>query len=151
MWLKPDQRPWYDKALKALSAAHTACFNHEDRDVLGMSHGPFSGVNEALGIVLTLETLVAMQAKEIQNLKTELISLRTFSPNKGKNMNDTYTEAPVGGTDNVAVITDVKHYVIDEHGNRVEVPFDPSNGEASSEETTVYIAADEADHIVTVH
>lgn len=74
MWLKADERPMYDKALKALSEAHQACFKHEDRDTLGMSHGPFSGVNEALGIVLKLETLVAAQHLEIMQLKLALIS-----------------------------------------------------------------------------
>lgn len=48
-------RPYYDKALKALQEAHNACFKHPERDVLGMSHGPFSGVNETLGIVTELE------------------------------------------------------------------------------------------------
>lgn len=74
MWLKTDERPEYDKALKALSEAHAACFKHEDRDVLGMSHGPFSGVNKALEIVLSLETLVKMQQIEVQNLKLKLIN-----------------------------------------------------------------------------
>ena len=50
-----SNRPFYNKALKALQAAHDACFKHPVRDVLGMSHGPFSGVNEALGIVAILE------------------------------------------------------------------------------------------------
>lgn len=48
-------RPHYDRAWKALQAAHDACFKHPERDVLGMSHGPFSGVNEVLGIVSMLE------------------------------------------------------------------------------------------------
>lgn len=48
--------PCYDRASQALDAAHKACFRHPDRDILGMSHGPFSGVNEALGIIATLET-----------------------------------------------------------------------------------------------
>jgi hypothetical protein len=48
-------RPHYDQALEALQAAHVACLNHPDRDVLGMSHGPFSGVNVALGIIAKLE------------------------------------------------------------------------------------------------
>jgi len=61
-----------------------------------------------------------------------------------------HTTAPMGETEVTGVISDVKYYVTDADGNRVEVPFDPSNGETSSEETTVYIAADEADHI-TVH
>lgn len=74
LWLKVDERPSYDKALLALSEAHTACFKHEDRDVLGMSHGPFSGVNKALGIVLSLETLARNQQDEIANLKLKLIN-----------------------------------------------------------------------------
>lgn len=39
-----EDRPYYNRALRA------------DRPVLGMSHGPFSGVNEVLGIVSELET-----------------------------------------------------------------------------------------------
>ena len=34
---------------------HDACLKHPERDVLGMSHGPFSGANEALGIIAQLE------------------------------------------------------------------------------------------------
>jgi hypothetical protein len=49
------ERPYYERALEALKSAHEACFSHPDRDALGMSHGPFSGVNEALGIVSLLE------------------------------------------------------------------------------------------------
>ncbi len=61
--------PLYTKALAALSAAHQACFDHPDRDVLGMSHGPFSGVNEALGIISLLEE---------ENIKLRaLLGLRT--------------------------------------------------------------------------
>jgi hypothetical protein len=48
-------RPYYSKASQALEAAHRACFNAPGRDILGMSHGPFSGVNVALGIVHVLE------------------------------------------------------------------------------------------------
>jgi hypothetical protein len=47
--------PLYSRALKALQAASDACFKQPERDVLGMSHGPFSGVNEALGIIVLLE------------------------------------------------------------------------------------------------
>lgn len=50
------ERPYYNAALNALQEAHTACFNHPDRGVLGMSSGPFSGVNVALGIVDELES-----------------------------------------------------------------------------------------------
>lgn len=51
-----EDLPNYDLALEALQAAHNACFNHSERDVLGMSNGPFSGVNTALGIIYKLET-----------------------------------------------------------------------------------------------
>lgn len=43
-----------DRAKAALEAAHRACFKHPDRPLLGMSHGPFSGVNEALSIIAQL-------------------------------------------------------------------------------------------------
>lgn len=47
--------PLYSKALNSLRTAHEACFRSADRDVLGMSKGPFSGVNLALGIIKNLE------------------------------------------------------------------------------------------------
>lgn len=50
-----SDRPLYDEAYQALKAAHEACFNHTDRPALGMSSGPFSGVNVVLGIVRRLE------------------------------------------------------------------------------------------------
>jgi len=50
-----SNRALYKKALDALNEAHKACFNHPDRPLLGMSHGPFSGVNVALGIIARLE------------------------------------------------------------------------------------------------
>lgn len=50
-----SERPHYDRAVKALQDAHDACYEHPARGILGMSHGPFSGVNEALGIVALLE------------------------------------------------------------------------------------------------
>jgi hypothetical protein len=48
-------RPYYEQARVALEEAHKACFSHPERPVLGMSHGPFSGVNVALGAVASLE------------------------------------------------------------------------------------------------
>jgi len=47
----------YDEALKALENAHAACLRASQKsgDALGMSHGSFSGVNVALGIVFRLE------------------------------------------------------------------------------------------------
>lgn len=47
--------PKYNAAYDALKSAHEACFNHPERPLLGMSHGPFSGVNVALEIVAELE------------------------------------------------------------------------------------------------
>ena len=58
-----NPRPYYDRAYKALQAAHDACFNHPERNVLGMSHGPFSGVNEALGIIAELESKLNGQVR----------------------------------------------------------------------------------------
>jgi hypothetical protein len=49
------QGPLYQKASAALDAAHKACLDHPDRPITGMSHGPFSGVNFALGIIKLLE------------------------------------------------------------------------------------------------
>jgi hypothetical protein len=48
-------RELYQRASAALDAAHKACFEHPDRGPTGMSHGAFSGVNVALGIVAQLE------------------------------------------------------------------------------------------------
>lgn len=67
-------RPYYNKALKALQAAHDACLRNKT-DVLGMSNGPFSGVNEALGIVDFLE-------KEVEDLK-EQIRVKDLRSTKG--------------------------------------------------------------------
>lgn len=63
-------RPGYFAALAALQAAHDVCFKHPQRDVLGMSHGPFSGVNVALGIVATLENENAMLRKAFAELSS---------------------------------------------------------------------------------
>lgn len=45
----------YQAAEAALRAAHEACFKAEGRDMLGMSSGPFGGVNTALEITARLE------------------------------------------------------------------------------------------------
>lgn len=71
-YLKPDERPYYDKALKALAEAHQALFKYLEKDVLAMSHGPFSGVNEALSLVLSLELLTVQQDEMIKELRIEL-------------------------------------------------------------------------------
>ena len=68
-------RPFYDRCLKALDEAHKACFKHPDRDILGMSHGPFSGVNEVLGIVDSLEVFIDRQAKYIELLELRISEL----------------------------------------------------------------------------
>ena len=77
--------------------------------------------------------------------------LEHFAPRKGNNMNVINNETPVGD----AGIVDVKHFYIDAEGNRIEIPFDidgnDGTGETTQEETTVYIAADGADHSVTIH
>lgn len=61
--------PLYDQAKEALEAAHRACLTHPGRDILGMSHVPFSGVNVALGIISQLENqnrrLKALHAKQM--------------------------------------------------------------------------------------
>lgn len=73
------ERPCYERALLALTEAHAALYRANSRlvaltnagikglegDVLGMSSGPFSGVNEVLGIVARLE-------EENQRLKAQL-------------------------------------------------------------------------------
>lgn len=64
-------RPYYDKAWEALKEAHAACFNHPERGPVGMSHGPLSGVNVALGIIAELENENAMLRKTIQEYKNQ--------------------------------------------------------------------------------
>ena len=66
-------RPYYARSLQALQEAHDACFGHPERPVLGMSRGPFSGVNEVLGIVGELE-------KEVDRYKSR-DRLRYFTEN----------------------------------------------------------------------
>ena len=58
----------YEEASEALQEAHNACFKHTERDVLGMSHGPFSGVNKALGIISQLES----ENKELRAERDEI-------------------------------------------------------------------------------
>jgi len=78
--LKPaaesGKRPYYTRAAQALDAAHKACFKHSDRPLLGMSHGPFSGVNEALGIVAALEDALTDATAELTRLRAEVEALR---------------------------------------------------------------------------
>ena len=57
--------PLKTKALALLQDAHDACFNHPGRDILGMSHGPFSGTNRVIEIIGVLE-------RENQRLKIQL-------------------------------------------------------------------------------
>lgn len=75
IYLKPNERPYYDQAVNFLSKAHKACLGHEDRDVLGMSQGPFAGVNEALSLVLTLETLLVIKTRQLDDLQLKLIKI----------------------------------------------------------------------------
>lgn len=69
------ERPFYNRASAVLDAAHKACFNHPDRGVIGMSHGPFSGVNEALGIVSELETALSAERARSARLMKKINSL----------------------------------------------------------------------------
>jgi len=69
-----------ERARAALQAAHLACFQHPDRGPVGMSRGPFSGVNEVLGVVaqllasLKLETARAEEAEqEVERLRAALV------------------------------------------------------------------------------
>lgn len=135
-------RPNYNKASKALQEAFDACYNHPDRDILGMSHGPFSGVNVALGIIASLE-------KENLALKDILHKLiRTSSPNKGKNMNEiTNTEAPQQDA-----VVDTKYFAYDADGNRIEITAKQFGAATETEEVIVTeegTVADAAD--VTIH
>lgn len=75
----PVERHYYNKALKALETAHKACYNHPDRDLLGMSNGPFSGVNEALGIIALLEEVANSHYKRIQSLEKQMKQKRVFN------------------------------------------------------------------------
>lgn len=66
----------YDRASQALDAAHKACFHHPDRGAVGMSHGPFSGVNVALGIIAGLEESNYHRGHEIDRLRSEVAAYR---------------------------------------------------------------------------
>ena len=72
----PDQGSRFEIASKALQAAHDACYKHPERDVLGMSHGAFSGVNKALGIISLLEHENKELKAENQRLKIQIDELR---------------------------------------------------------------------------
>lgn len=74
-----QERLYYNQILKALQQAFDACYNHPGRDVLGMSHGPFSGVNVALGIVADLE-------KMVWNFYADNTNLRKLLKEKENNM-----------------------------------------------------------------
>jgi hypothetical protein len=74
-WNKASERandkqgPVFCAVREALDKAHTACFKHPDRDVLGMSSGPFSGVNYALGAVMNLEASLTAAQEENERLR----------------------------------------------------------------------------------
>lgn len=81
-------------------------------------------------------------------IRKNLLSFRTFSPNKGKNMNDNEIREELALVDAPSVAAD---YYIDAEGNRIEIPFDvASDGEATQQETA-FIAEDGADHPTTVN
>jgi len=64
------------RAASALDAAHKACLDHPDRGPVGMSHGAFSGVNEALGIIAQLECKLAKITAERDALEKEAKACR---------------------------------------------------------------------------
>jgi hypothetical protein len=70
-YYEPD-RDYYRRASEALDAAYKACFNHPDRPPLGMSHGPFSGVNEVLGMVSELERTLRQKTRDMAQLSNEM-------------------------------------------------------------------------------
>jgi len=77
-WLnKWEARPRYNRALSLLETAHQACFKSPDRDVLGMSQGPFSDVNEVLGMFAVIEQDFKCAAARITKLEAENARLRT--------------------------------------------------------------------------
>ena len=67
--MKRVESPRYNEAWEALSEAHAACFKHPERGPIGMSHGPFSGVNKALGIISLLEDENAVLRRRLSNLE----------------------------------------------------------------------------------
>jgi hypothetical protein len=78
-------RPMYQRALAALQSAHDACFNAPGRDVLGMSHGAFSGVNVVLGMIAGMEDRVAsLRDRERYLLRATRKVQRPKRPIKGR-------------------------------------------------------------------
>lgn len=66
------------QAREMLTEAHTACYR-ANTSTLGMTHGPFSKVNEVLGLIASLETTrhelnerCAYLEKQIERLSAEL-------------------------------------------------------------------------------
>lgn len=66
-----QNRPFYDYALLKLQTAHSAVFGQLDRPTLGMSRGPFSGVNDVLGLVVRMERLLVQANALIARLPAE--------------------------------------------------------------------------------
>ena len=66
----------YDQALDWLRAAHQACFKAPDRDVLGMSSGPFSGVNATLGLVMEMENRIAGLEADSRQMRRALAEVK---------------------------------------------------------------------------
>lgn len=65
-------RQRYEFARSALQKAHDACMAAPG-DVLKMSHGPFSGVNKALG-------LITMQETELDHVRMILAEISARAP-----------------------------------------------------------------------
>lgn len=60
------------RARDLLQAAHDACFKAPHRDILGMSSGPFSGVNEVLGLIAGMDGKLAAQSAQIVSLSAKV-------------------------------------------------------------------------------
>ena len=66
-----DRCEYAQQARELMQAAHDACFKAKDRDVLGMSSGPFSGVNQVLGLIAMMDAKIAQQEIQIATLTTK--------------------------------------------------------------------------------
>lgn len=61
------------RARDLLQAAHDACFREaKGEDILAMTHGPFSGVNEVLGCIANLDADIATRDTRIRMLERQL-------------------------------------------------------------------------------
>jgi hypothetical protein len=64
-----DRSQAAQRARLLLQDAHAACFK-ANTAVLGMSNGPFSGVNEVLGIIAEMDDEIQLQRERIKQLES---------------------------------------------------------------------------------